>query len=886
MRSQHLLVGVIDFCRRNARAVVLASVVLAVFAGFYAGGHLDLSSETDRLFAANLSWRQRAAALKTDFPQFQNLLVAVIDAREPEEAEATATALTEILAADQAHFQSVRRPDGSPFFRKEGMLFLDSGELEAALDRIIDAQPFLGELARDPSAEGLFAALALLARGAEQHADLGPYRTALAAFHDAMADTIAGRPHPLSWIRLLAGKLADGAGPYKFVLAQPRLDHTRLEPGGTALREMREVASELEFVKSGDARVRVTGSVALADEEFATVAQGAVEGMVASILLITLWLFLAVRSWRLIVSILLTLALGLALTLLFAAIAVGTLNLISVGFGILFVGIAVDFAIQFCVRYREMLSLSSDTAIALRETGRRAGGPILIAAAATAAGFLSFVPTDFRGVAELGLIAGVGMLIAFLCTMTFLPAMVTLCRPPHDGAEVGFGWGARLDASVRRHRRLFLALFAGLGGLGLALLPRLTFDANPLHTKDPTTEAMRTLDDLRESPLANPFTVDIMTSGPAAAAALSERLRDLPLVAGVLSINRFVPADQPAKLALIADAGEVLRSTLAPHPPAVQPEPAEIRTAARRALGKIEPVLSEPPPEASIAALADDLRRLAVAPDAVLREVDRMLTRFLPAQLDRLRDALRAQPVTLQTLPPELARDWLLPDGRARIQVLPKPEARNSRGLAEFVAEVAGVAPDASGSAPTVVATSATIVASFRSAAIAALVAITMILFLALRRLLDIALVLAPLLLSALMTVTVLALLPLPLNYANIIVLPLLLGVGVSFNIYFVMNWRAGQSAVLGSATARAILFSALTTGSAFGSLAMSRHPGTASMGWLLLISLGFTLLSSLVFLPALLAAFPHAGPTGAAARPIAPASAADGGVTDINCGH
>jgi len=405
MRLQHPLVGLIDLCQRNAGLAILLSVALASLAGFYAAGHLALDSETDRLFAATLPWRQRAQAFKSDFPQFQNLLVAVIDAGEPEEAEATAAALTDVLTADHAHFQLVSKPDGLSFFRKEGLLFLDSSKLEAALDRIIDAQPFLGELAKDPSAVGLFAAFVLLARGAEQHADLSPYRTAFAASHDAMAGTLAGHPLPLSWTRLLAGDLADGGGPYKFVLAQPRLDHAQLEPGESAIRAMREAANGLEFVKSGEARVRITGSVALTDEEFATVAQGAVEGMIGSILLITLWLFLAVRSWRLIVPILLTLALGLALTLLFAAVVVGTLNLVSVGFGILFIGTAVDFAIQFCVRYREMRRrLSPDAAVALAETGRHAGGQILVAAAATAAGFLSFVPTDFRGVAELGLI--------------------------------------------------------------------------------------------------------------------------------------------------------------------------------------------------------------------------------------------------------------------------------------------------------------------------------------------------------------------------------------------------------------------------------------------------------------------------------------------------
>ena len=188
------------------------------------------------------------------------------------------------------------------------------------------------------------------------------------------------------------------------------------------------------------------------------------------------------------------------------------------------------------------------------------------------------------------------------------------------------------------------------------------------------------------------------------------------------------------------------------------------------------------------------------------------------------------------------------------MQVNPKPEAQTPEGLKAFVQQVSAIAPDAGGSAVTIAATADTIVGAFRQAAIYAVIAIAVILLGLLRRLLDAALVMAPLLMSALLTLLIAVLLPLPLNFANIIALPLLLGVGVSFNIYFVMNWRAGQHHPLGSATARAILFSALTTGTAFGSLALSAHPGTASMGKLLLISLGCTLLASLVFIPALLA--------------------------------
>jgi hypothetical protein len=315
-----------------------------------------------------------------------------------------------------------------------------------------------------------------------------------------------------------------------------------------------------------------------------------------------------------------------------------------------------------------------------------------------------------------------------------------------------------------------------------------------------------------------------------------------------------VPPDQDKKLAVIADARAILTPTMAAAPPVAPITPDQIRLAARVALAQIEPALAKLPKDHPFVALAEDLRALRDAPDEVAMAANTALTRFLPPQLDHLREALTAGRVTVADIPPEISRDWLLPDGRARLQVVPKPEAR-ADGMAAFVEQVTRLAPNAGGSAVTIVATSVTIVDAFRDAAIGALVAILVILTLTLRRLLDVALVVAPLVLSALLTLYVAVLLSLPLNFANIIALPLLLGVGVSFNVYFVMNWRAGQTSPLGSATARAILFSALTTGTAFGSLALSGHPGTASMGMLLLISLGCTLVASLIFVPAILAA-------------------------------
>lgn len=850
-----LLAKLVTHACRRARVTVLLGVLLGALCFWAAATRLGVSTDTDQLFAPTLPWRQQDAAFNKAFPQFKDLLVAVIDGVSPEVAEQTATDLAAALSQDHTHFSSVRRPDASPFLEQNGLLFLDPKALGTLLDSTIDSQPFLGQLSADPSARGLFAALGLIGLGLEKgQADLAGFTPALNAFHTALSDAIEGKPQPLSWQTLLAGSLTEQAGPYRFVLVRPMLDYDALEPGGQASDALRAAVTKLEFVKSGLAHVRLTGDVALADEEFATVAQGAAIGTVGSLVLVLVWLTLAVRSWRLIVPILLTLVLGLLITTGFAAVVVGKLNLVSVAFAVLFVGIAVDFAIQFSVRVREMRLLTGSAEAALQETARRVGPQIMVAAIATAAGFLAFVPTDFSGVAELGLIAGFGMLFAFACTLIFLPACLTLFQPRGEQEEIGFAWGTRLERALRSRGRLVLSLAGLLGIVGVVLLGQLTFDSDPLHTKDPHTEAMRTLYDLMENPLTNPYSIDIITPNIAAADALVVKLKALPLVADVLTLSSFVPTEQAPKMALLADAANILSSTLTLRSAPAPVLPSDIRLAATAALSQLERS-GTGPASAPIQPIIADLRALAAAPDATLMAVNASLTRFLPLQLRRLRTALDARPVTAADIPPDIAVDWRLPDGRIRVQALSKPAARDSAGLHAFVAEVRTVAPDAAGSAVMIVETAGTITHAFITAAIGAVIAIALLLFVVLRRVLDVALVLAPLVLSALATVIVAVLLPMPLNFANIIALPLLLGVGVSFNIYFVMNWRAGATAYLGTATARAILFSALTTATAFGSLALSAHPGTASMGNLLLVSLGSTLLVTFLVMPPLLGA-------------------------------
>jgi uncharacterized protein len=837
-------------CATRPRFTAALALLLAVFGLLIIRADLGVSTDTGTLFSADLPWKHRQNVLRDAFPQTKNILVAVIDATIPEEASATADALAASLRHDTAHFTAIREPTDSPFLQRNGLLFVDTPKLGALLDKTLDAQPFLGQLAADPSLNGLAGALSLIARGVVlQHANLSAFAPALRGFH---ATLTAPSETPLSWQNLLAGPMASLAGHYRFVLIKPKLDYGALQPGAAATRAVRAASSSLEFVRNGSARVRITGPVALDDDEFATVAQGAASGLAASLVLVTLWLWFAVRSWRLILPILATLLLGLDLTAAFAALAVGTINLVSVAFAVLFVGLAVDFAIQFAVRFREASTQHADAAAALGAAGERSGGQILVASLSTAAGFLAFTPTSFAGVAQLGLIAGIGMLIAFVCTLTVLPALIALCRPAPEAGEVGFAWARVADAAILRNRRPILAAAALLALLGLALLPSLTFDGDPLHTKSQSSESVSTLNDLAADPITNPYSIEMLEPSIGAIAPLAARLRALPTVGGTVSLDSLVPGGQSEKLPMIADAAALLLPTLAVQP-APPPDAATLRAGLVRALPAMRKAAAILGPGDGFTAVTHDLEQVQTAPDARLLEASRALTRFLPAQLHSLRTVLGAGPVTRADIPPDLAADWILPDGRAKLQVLPAPAAQNSAGLHRFVAEIVAVAPEASGAAVAIVRSADTIVAAFRFAAIGAFAAITVILLIALRRLRDTALVLAPLLLSSLLTVIAAVALKLPLNFANIIALPLLLGVGVSFNVYFVMNWRAGISMPLSSATARAVFFSALTTSTAFGSLALSKHPGTASMGALLLLSLACTLLCTLTFLPALL---------------------------------
>lgn len=844
-----LCIWVVEASRRHAPFVVALAALLTVLCGWFAATNLQIDTDTDKLISSQVPWRQREAELDRLFPQHSDL-IAVIDAATPDQAEDAAAALAARLAARPALFRNVAVPDQDPFFRRNGILFMPLAEVHETVDALIQAQPLIGALAADPTVRGLAGVLGQMTDALESNqvppAQLERPLGLLAA---AAESAVAGAPQPLSWRSLMADKAAAAMPRRQLVLLDPVLDYSALQPGAAAAAALREEARALGLAPDRGVRVRVTGIVAVSDEEFASVAEGSAGTVLLSLGLLAGLLLLATRSVRLVVAILATIVTGLIVTSAFAALAVRSLNMISVAFGVLFIGLAVDFAIQFTIRYRAERNRVDDLAEALGGAARGISGALLLAGTATAVGFFAFLPTDYRGVSELGLIAGTGMIIALALSFTVLPALIALLRPAPEPEPPGYAWAAGIDSFLLRRRRLvwIAALLAGAASIALSVALR--FDSDPLNLKDPKAEAVATLRDLAADVRYAPQRIAIIAPSVPAAEALAGRLGDLPTVEDVLTIASLIPAEQDEKLALLDDARQMLGPPLELGTTVLPPSAGETRTIVRGLADKLRGVSGL----ASAPRLAEALDKIARGDAAMLAALQNVWMTGLPRRLDDVRALLQAGPVRMDTLPKSLVRDWVAPDGRAKIEVQPRGELRDPELLKKFVADVRSIAPDATGPPVTMLESGRTVVKAFSIAGAAALIAIALLVFAVLRRVDEMLLVFAPLALAALLTTATMVVLDLPLNYANVIALPLLAGIGVAFDIYFVMNWRAGMTGLLQSSTARAVVFSALTTACAFGSLGFSRHPGTADMGVLLLISLGYTVLCTLFVLPALL---------------------------------
>ncbi|SFG49943.1 MMPL family transporter [Methylobacterium gossipiicola] len=841
------------------RWLVIALVALATVVSAGMAAHLfRINTDVERLIDKDVPWRQDEIAYEKAFPQRTGTLVAVIDGQTPEEAEEAAANLAKALAERKDAIETVYRPDGGPFFEKNGFLLLSPPELTKTTEQLVQQQGLLGPLAADPSLRGVMRVLGLGARGVKSgDAKLEDLDRPMSQIDETLRKVLAGEPARLSWQTLLSNGKLKSTDLRKFVMIQPVLDYNALQPGAMATAVVRQVADGLKITNGdykGDSgvRMRLTGPVAVADDEFATLAEDAGLNYSITTGAIVLFVWLAVRSASLVGAVLLTTFAGLTVTAAIGLLMVGELNPISVAFAALFVGLGIDFGIQFAVRYRADRFEQPDLPSALRAAARGVGWSLTLAAISLIAGFFAFLPTAFRGVSELGLIAGVGMIVAYLFSLTLLPALIAVFKPKMEAKAVETTWMAGVDEWIIEHRKPVLIAVALITVAGIPLLFKLPFDSNPMHLRSPKVESIATYLDLTKDPETSPNVIEVLAPSVEAVPALADKLTKLSAVAEIIDIDTFVPPDQDQKLAIIADTAQLLGPILNPSRKPPPPTDAENVKAIKDTAAALRTLNGAAAAKPAIA-LAGTLDALATAPVAIREAASVALTTDLKTLLTRLRDLLSPQKITLANLPPKLKAEWVAADGRARIEVHPKGNSNDNTVLRSFAKEVQTVAPHATGAPIATTSSSYTILGAFVQAALTALVLIFVILSVALRKPWDVAMTLGPLVLATLWTLMALHLVGMPLNFANIIAMPLMLAVGVAFHIYYVIAWRAGVVDMLASSLTRAIFFSALTTGTAFGSLVLSSHPGTASMGKLLALSLFFTLVAAFFVVPAFL---------------------------------
>jgi uncharacterized protein len=844
---------------RRPAWIIGLSLLLGVLSAIYVVHNFKISTDVSQLIENEPEWAARDKAIDDAFPERGQTLLIVVEAPAPEFASAAASELAAALAREPQEFKAVSQPEGGAFFEHNGLLYLSTAKVDEVTKQLVQARPLVNQLAHDPTLTGLAGTLntTLNVPLLLGQVNLGQMAHLLGHSADVLDRVLANRPAAFSWHDVADSSKGNQPG-RAFVTVIPELDFNALKAAAGASDAIRAKFAALGLDKKYGASVRLTGAQPLADEEFASVQDGAVLNGILTFLVVLMILWVALRSKRMIVAVFITLFVGLAITAALGLMMVHALNMISVAFMVLFVGLGVDFGIQFGVKYREERHKHKRLDVSLAETARHVAVPLTLAAAATAASFFSFLPTAYRGVSELGLIAGVGMFVAYLTNMTLLPALIKVFAPPGEAHSPGFPVLAPVDEFLDRHRKPVLigTLVVVIGAL--PLLTQLRFDFNPLHLKDPHTESMATLTALKDAPEAAVNNVAVLAPSLADADRIAAKLEKLPEVGSATTLSSLIPADQPAKLALIKAAADQLLPAL--DQPKASPVTDSVRVAAlKRVSNQLSLAADEHPGAGANEAkhLSVTLAKLAAADAATRDRAEHAMAEPLRIALGQLRALLTPAEITRATLPPALADDLINAKGQALVSISPKVPKGVDPGddtlLAHFADAVQRAEPNAIGGPISIRHSAELIVTAFEHAALYSLAAITVLLWLALRRFGDVLRTLVPLLVSAIVTLELCVVFRMPLNFANIIALPLMLGVGVAFKIYFVMAWRSGQTRLLQSSLTHAVMFSAATTATAFGSLWFSHHPGTSSMGRLLALSLFCTLIGAVVFQPVLM---------------------------------
>lgn len=849
-------------------STLLAMILLGAAALHYTLGHLSIDTDTTQLIDPDAPFQQFSRKYEQAFSQDLHTLLLVVESDTPELSQVASKRLLRLLEADKEHFNSAYIADDHPFFRDNGLLYLDLEQLQQLSNNLAQAQPFIGRISQQANLSGLLSIVTDALNNSEQAEQTGfDLTTLLDKLAANLEKALNDGTSLLSWRSLLDQH--DTRPMQGFIIVSPKLDYSQIRPAQAAIHAVRKAVAAIQDPSLPAVKVWVSGEIGLEDDELAGVSTGTFTASVFSVALVVVILAMAYRSLWLTASTLITLSFGMVFCGAFAAVAVGKLNLISLAFAVSNIGLGVEYAIHFCLRYRDNLGMHINKNLALRGTLTSTAPSLMMAAGTTSIGLYAFIPTDYQGVAELGLLAGTSLFICLATTFVVLPALLKIVPAPTP-AETGETprrsrpWQDALGRMPLRHANTIATATLILAVVSIALSFQVKTDFNPINLRDPNTESVIAFKNLMKNKDTTPMTLSVLANNERDAKALQQRLASLASVDKTVSLFDFQPDNQEEKLALIEDMALTLGLQTRRFPSLIadaDPLPAIERLIA--SLAAEARSSSDNRRRQAMLNLEHQLRDLLL--ELELRQtssrtllIDRIQTALLwtlPGVMNDLFAGLSAQNVTVADLPAEIRDKWLSKEGWYRIQIYPKHDLNELDHLRQFIGEVQTVAPETTDLPIMYWESMKEVVGAFQQAIAIALITIAMLTYFIRRNLVDTVLVITPLILAGLFTMASTVITATPIDFANIIALPLLMGLGVDNGIHMLEKLRHSQvetQNIYQSSTARAMYYGALTTISSFAGLAFSPHQGIAGMGLIITIGIFWIMLCTFVILPAI----------------------------------
>ncbi len=878
-------------CWRPALTVAL-SLLLAILGVVYTVEQLTFKTSGRDLLPPGQRYAVLFTEYSRDFGEFEDITVAV-EGRTVEESKAYAARLVQEIRRSPIKFQRVAYRIDPRRFQGRALLYLSKEELAEIRDKIFDYQEFMENFAGNPSLEQLLAGInQQIAAGFVTHFfdlglrdDKGPGD--LKFLRELLAQTSErlDRPAPYRspWGALFsldqheedAGYFLSDDQSLLFILVEPASQKGSFTGDREAIETIRTIIATLrsEFPQ---VRVGVTGAPALSNDEMTAAFK---DSQVATFLAFALTLGLLVLAFRRVgkpVLMLFVLAVSLAWSVGVITLTIGHLSIFSVMFISIVVGIGIDYGIYFLFRYEEELFLGRNLKEALEITAARSGPGILYGGLTAAAAFYVLALTDFRGVQELGLIAGNSILLAWLSMMTFFPAILVLLdqryahRPrgriprAHELERIRVPVLERLTSypkSILAGAILF-TLFS------LWAVRTVTFDYNLLNLQAKGTESVIWEEKILARAQRSGF------NGLATASSLAELKRKhdafdrLPTVSEVDSVLLLIPEDQPEKIRIINDFAPLVapvRIGLA-RPVNLADLGAVLASLERR----FDIAASEAGPEgpgkevetirAHLHALGEKLSRAnREEAEAALGYLQSQLSRDFADKFHHLQKNLRPRPVGLRDVPEELRRKFIGKSGRFLLQIHPKVNIWDRAGAREFVNDLRTVDPDVTGTPVITYEAIRLMEKAYRQGTLYAFLVVGALATLMFRRIRESLLALIPLGLGTLWTVGLMSLCGLKFNLANVFGLPLIVGTAAEYGLNVVARHLEGRDhggPLLARSTVLAVVLNGFTTIAGFGSLMVATHRGIFSLGLLLTLGMVASLAASLIVLPVLIRLF------------------------------